>query len=221
MRSSAGPAGGSRWRDRRGRASCSCPARTHRPVVREDDAGESSCGQRVERADALLQQLPGHLKNRLRKSVIETQLVRAGGVVDNELSRGYDGFAAILKYAVHAIGSQRYQHEIFVGAGDPGRRAQTPAGRRSRLACTSQARSSIAKPSPKMRRACPTAIEPDKDIADDVLPHCKSSIRRPKNWCRALQPRWTSRNPRRWSAKAELTRSVPIICRSLQTSRKS
>ncbi len=89
-------------------------------------AGEGGRRQRVERADALLEKLPRHLKDGLRKAVIETQLVGTGGVVNNELPRGYDSFAAILKHAVHALRSQCHQHEIFAGTGDPGRRAQNP-----------------------------------------------------------------------------------------------
>ena len=66
--------------------------------------GECCGGQGVERADALLQKLPRHLKNRLRKAVVETQLVGAGGVVNNKLACGYDSFAAVLKHPVHAAG---------------------------------------------------------------------------------------------------------------------
>src|SRR5258705_12085264 len=64
--------------------------------------GEGGCGQRVERADALLQKLPGHLKNRLRKAVVEAQLVGAGGVVKNKMTLRYDGLAAVLKNPVYA-----------------------------------------------------------------------------------------------------------------------
>src|SRR5882762_4039907 len=52
-------------------------------------AGESGRGQRVKRTDALLQKFSRHLKNRLRKAVVEAQLVGTGGVVNGELARGY------------------------------------------------------------------------------------------------------------------------------------
>jgi len=61
----------------------------HRPVF-ERTIGAKSWRSGVERADALLQKLPRHLKNRLRKAVVEAQLVGAGGVVNNNLACGYD-----------------------------------------------------------------------------------------------------------------------------------
>ena len=140
-------------------------------------AGEGGRGQRVERADALLQKFSRHLQDRLRKTVVEAQLVGAGGVVNDELSRGDDGIAAVLIHAVDAVVAQRQQHVILAGACDPGWRAEHPLGAGidagKRRAADRGLRNRAPKPLPHIG----VAIETDKGIADDVLPDRKASIR--------------------------------------------
>ena len=96
---------GLRWRDR--------PASIVLLTLRAKSQVSRSSGRspanvvavkRIERADALLQQLARHLEDGLRKAVVEAQLVGAGGVVNDELSGGDDRLAAVLEDAVHAAG---------------------------------------------------------------------------------------------------------------------
>ena len=158
-------------------------------------AGESRRGQRVERADALLQKLPRYLKYRLRKAVVETQLVRAGGVVDNELSRRYHGFAAVLKHAVHAAVCQAHQHEILAGACDPGGGAKHLLGAGTDPRAAHRADRRLRNRSPKRVRAGPIG---NRD-RQRYRRRCPATLQvvdpEPKNWCRARQPRWISCDP--------------------------
>jgi hypothetical protein len=140
-------------------------------------ASKSGRGQRVERADALLQKLPRHLEDRLRKAIIEAQLVGAGGVVDHELSGRYDRFAAILEDAVHAAVSQGHQHEIFARACNPGWCAENPLCGGVDLRKRHRTDPRLRNRTPKRVLQIRPAIEPNEDVADDVLPDRKSSIR--------------------------------------------
>ncbi len=139
--------------------------------------GEGGCGQHIERADALLQKFSGHLKDRLRKAVVEAQLVGAGGVIDDELPRGDDSFAAVLEHAVHAAVSQRHQHEIFAGARDPRRRAEYPLGAGIDPRTRHRSDYRLRNRTPKRVVHLGAAIKSDKGIADDVLPDRKPAIR--------------------------------------------
>lgn len=140
-------------------------------------AGEGGRGQSVERADALLQKLSRQLKNRLRKTVVEAQLVGAGGVVDNKLAGRYDRLTAILKHAVDAAVGERHQHVIGTGARDPRRGAQHPLGAGIDARAGHRPDRRLRDRAPKRVVHVGAAIEPDKDVADDVLPDRQPSIR--------------------------------------------
>ena len=140
--------------------------------------GECGRGQTIERADALLQQLARHLEDGLRKTVVETQFVGASGVVKDELSGGDDRLAAVLEDAVHAAVAHRHKHEIFAGARNSRRRAEHPLGGGIDLRERHRSDSGLRHRAPERAAHVRFAVEPDKGVADDVLPHRKPALRK-------------------------------------------